>query len=852
MIATDTAAPYETNWIVTNGAHTLSAVVFTDDGLSSSPSNVSITGVENTAPQITSFTPVDNSTYTIGKTITLTATAADAEGNIDFVEFYLNGSEYAVDDAEPYSAQLPVTSGTFTIQAKAVDKKGLEQSSSIHSIQGIANTAPELVMTSPASGSVYDEGDTVELAAIATDAENNIDRVTFYVNGAQVGSDSSSPYSRSWDAVAGTHSITAVVTDDDGLTDSVQAYSISVNARTMPLPKPASLTITPPVNSGGYTVKWPAVPGAAYFEVYGIPNGNTANCVVTNCLEKSGPGRQILWGWSTPMYQPGSHRIEVRACDSTGNWCSEKVTGTVHVLDPSALVPPVDIEVSPTPSFADYSVDWTAIPAANSYTIGGIPNGVLSNCVNIYCFELVTTSPSFSSSQLTAPMRSAGTHEIWIWSCRNTDGTDCSDVVIVNHTVMTTGQLAQPTGFQASPNPTSGDYTVSWNAVGGAKNYVVSAYPLGSASDCSHYYCLEVITEETSFNSADLRIELRAPGTHEFWISACDVNNDNCSAVSVTTVQVLSSGITAPTNLTISNSTENYDGDYTISWDSVPGAYQYWLQGSVDGQCYGGIPCLVSNTTSTSVNSASLPQAFRDVGTHSFAVSACSDAQCTEIAASELVEITILSETRSGYSAETAPLPANKPNFAALASSDAIGTTAGSFRVNETGAATYEIPIAVPPGTAGVVPQLSFNYSSQGGNGVMGQGWSLGGLSAISRCRQTLHQDRSARPISWSEDDRFCLDGQRLVLDDPINGVYGAPGSVYRTEIDSFARVTAEGGTLGHPKYFTVERKDGSTSYYGETDTNSEQASKLKNGAGDTLTWTIRKFEGQRRQPDLV
>src|SRR6266702_113419 len=101
------------------------------------------------------------------------------------------------------------------------------------------------------------------------------------------------------------------------------------------------------------------------------------------------------------------------------------------------------------------------------------------------------------------------------------------------------------------------------------------------------------------------------------------------------------------------------------------------------------------------------------------------------------------------------------------------GFTPGSFQVSESGAATYTIPIQVPPGIAGMEPKLALTYNSQGGNGLLGTGWSLGGLMTIHRCGRTLVQDGNNAATSYNADDRYCLDGQRLVMISPVPAVYG-------------------------------------------------------------------------------
>jgi len=179
-----------------------------------------------------------------------------------------------------------------------------------------------------------------------------------------------------------------------------------------------------------------------------------------------------------------------------------------------------------------------------------------------------------------------------------------------------------------------------------------------------------------------------------------------------------------------------------------------------------------------------------------------------------------------------------------------VGTLAGSAGT-EGGAATYNVPIVVPPGRAGMQPSLALSYNSRGGDGVMGLGWSISGLSSIHRCPQTLEQDGQTLGVNYSMSDRLCLDGQRLVK---ISGTYGSIGAEYRTEIDSYARIIQTGGDLASSSAcFRVEQKDGRILHYGAITNGSPVPSgcaastanaRVKpSGAAATLSWLVEKIE---------
>jgi RHS repeat-associated protein len=134
-----------------------------------------------------------------------------------------------------------------------------------------------------------------------------------------------------------------------------------------------------------------------------------------------------------------------------------------------------------------------------------------------------------------------------------------------------------------------------------------------------------------------------------------------------------------------------------------------------------------------------------------------------------------------------------------FARTQGVGETQFSYSVSADGAAQVTIPIWVPPGRQGVQPTLALTYSSRGGNGPLGAGWQLTGLSTITTCRRSPALDGA---FGGQYPDKFCLDGQRLVLQGTL-----AAGE-YRTEIESYRKIIANGPS-DYPDSFDVYQPDG-------------------------------------------
>jgi hypothetical protein len=133
-----------------------------------------------------------------------------------------------------------------------------------------------------------------------------------------------------------------------------------------------------------------------------------------------------------------------------------------------------------------------------------------------------------------------------------------------------------------------------------------------------------------------------------------------------------------------------------------------------------------------------------------------------------------------------------------------ISNFKGDLSVNS-GTLNYSVPLTLPLGTAGVKPQTTLLYSSSGGNGYFGIGWSMTGLSAISRCGSNLALDEKIASIAYDETDHICMDGQRLVL---VQGTAWESGSIYHTKTESYSKINYNGSD------FIVYTKDGDVKTY--------------------------------------
>ncbi|HEX7862192.1 MAG TPA: Ig-like domain-containing protein [Verrucomicrobiae bacterium] len=110
---------------------------------------LAVVQVINAAPVVQLTSPAGGTSIAAGGTVTVNATATDADGSIVRVEFFANGAPFASDTGSPYSGSVKLnTGGSVALTAVATDNRGLSTTSAVVNITVTGGETPAI----PANG----------------------------------------------------------------------------------------------------------------------------------------------------------------------------------------------------------------------------------------------------------------------------------------------------------------------------------------------------------------------------------------------------------------------------------------------------------------------------------------------------------------------------------------------------------------------------------------------------------------------------------------------------------------------------------------------------------------------------
>lgn len=236
-----------------------------------------------------------------------------------------------------------------------------------------------------------------------------------------------------------------------------------------------------------------------------------------------------------------------------------------------------------------YAVTWTTVPDTTHYELEEQANGGAWTQV--------------ASGTATAKTISGKISGIYDYRVRACNGSACGGWSAAASVAVELPPDAIP-ALTAPATSTTGSYTLSWTAPGGAETYILQESVNGGAW-----------TDVYSGAALSKAYTGKVAGDYGYRIKAC--NPAGCTGFSATkTVQVASVPATAPTLTVPATSTT---GSYAVSWSSVANATSYQLEEQVNGGTWAQV--YVGAVTS---------EAFAGVaaGSYGYRVRACNIAGC--------------------------------------------------------------------------------------------------------------------------------------------------------------------------------------------------------------------------------
>jgi gliding motility-associated-like protein len=395
----DTASPYTYSWVDAQlGTHSLTVKVTDNQNAIGTSAAVSITVNVNTAPTVAITAPTVNSQFDTGAGITISATAADANGSVAKVEFFNGTTKLGEDLTNPYSfAWNNAAPGDHTITVKATDNQNNTTTSTAVQISVVNLVKPVVAITSPAPNAQFTLGGPITIAAAATDANGTITKVEFFNGTTKLGEDLTSPYSFIWgNAPIGNHSLTARATDNENNLSTSTAVAISVSTNSPPV-----VLITSPLTSAEVNIRSTISITVSASDA----NGNVAKVEFFTGTTKLGEDLTSPYGFIWSNAPAGDHSLTAKATDNLG---AIGTSGVVNILvvDPSS--PTVNAGADKIVTLPDNSATlipavvpavpvqytWSQLDGPNNVTMTGTDTDQLSLTDLIegtYIFEISVT-----------------------------------------------------------------------------------------------------------------------------------------------------------------------------------------------------------------------------------------------------------------------------------------------------------------------------------------------------------------------------------------------------------------------------------------------------------------------------
>ncbi len=161
-----------------------------------------------------------------------------------------------------------------------------------------------------------------------------------------------------------------------------------------------------------------------------------------------------------------------------------------------------------------------------------------------------------------------------------------------------------------------------------------------------------------------------------------------------------------------------------------------------------------------------------------------------------LVASAAFAQGAAGVSDERLHLPQAPGSIAGVGENAAVEGNQGALR--------YRVEVEVPPGFAGLTPAVDLTYSSSGGSGLVGMGWSVPGFALERMTSKGLQK--------YALDDRFAADGSEEL----VRVSQSATALVYRARFEGgFVRYTWLTPGTGAAGSWKAEYPDGRVAYFG-------------------------------------